>query len=60
MQKVLLLAIGMFALGFDAYVVAGVLPDIGATFKIKASQAGQAVTSSPFVMHWQLPSLQYC
>jgi len=48
MQRVLLLAIGMFALGFDAYVVAGLLPDIGATFKINASQAGQAVSVFTF------------
>jgi predicted MFS family arabinose efflux permease len=44
MRKVLLLTIGMFALGFDAYVVAGLLPDIGATFNINASQTGQAVS----------------
>ncbi|GIM46853.1 chloramphenicol resistance protein [Collibacillus ludicampi] len=44
MRKVLLLTIGMFALGFDAYVVAGLLPDIGAMFKISASQTGQAVS----------------
>jgi predicted MFS family arabinose efflux permease len=35
---------GMFALGFDAYVVAGLLPAIGATFKISASETGQAVS----------------
>lgn len=44
MRKVLLLTIGMFALGFDAYVVAGLLPDIGETFKISASESGQAVS----------------
>ncbi|MDA1476099.1 MFS transporter [Bacillus changyiensis] len=44
MQKVLLLTIGMFTLGFDAYVVAGLLPDISATFHINDSQAGQAVS----------------
>ena len=44
MKKVFLLTIGMFTLGFDAYVVAGLLPDIGATFKINESQAGQAVS----------------
>jgi predicted MFS family arabinose efflux permease len=44
MRKVLLLAVGMFALGFDAYVVAGLLPDIEATFKITPSQSGQAVS----------------
>ncbi|WP_405078933.1 MFS transporter [Paenibacillus chitinolyticus] len=44
MQKVLLLTIGMFALGFDAYVVAGLLPAIGSDFAISASQSGQAVS----------------
>lgn len=44
MKKVLLLAIGMFTLGFDAYVIAGLLPDIGTTFKIRDSQSGQAVS----------------
>ncbi|OAT73952.1 MFS transporter [Parageobacillus thermoglucosidasius] len=44
MRKVLLLTIGMFALGFDAYVIAGLLPNMGATFKISASQTGQAVS----------------
>jgi predicted MFS family arabinose efflux permease len=44
MRKVLLLTIGMFALGFDAYVIAGLLPNMGATFKISASQTGQSVS----------------
>jgi len=44
MRRVFLLTIGMFTLGFDAYVMAGLLPDIGATFKIIDSQTGQAVT----------------
>ncbi|GGE08779.1 hypothetical protein GCM10011571_07600 [Marinithermofilum abyssi] len=48
MQKVLLLTMGMFALGFDAYVVAGLLPDIAGMFKINASQAGQAVSVFTF------------
>lgn len=44
MRKVLLLTIGMFALVFDAFAIAGMLPNIGATFKISASQTGQAVS----------------
>lgn len=44
MQKVFLLTIGMFALGFDAYVVAGLLPEIGSTYRISDSQSGQAVS----------------
>ncbi len=45
MQKVLLLTIGMFALGFDAYVIAGLLPDIGKTFSLSDSQTGLAVSA---------------
>lgn len=41
MQKVFLLTIGMFALGFDAYVIAGLLPDIGATFHITLHKQGK-------------------
>jgi predicted MFS family arabinose efflux permease len=44
MRKVFLLSTGMFALGFDAYVIAGLLPDIEKTFNISAAQAGQAVS----------------
>ncbi|MDP4086156.1 MAG: MFS transporter [Bacillota bacterium] len=44
MRKISLLTIGMFALGFDAYIVAGLLPDICATFQISESIAGQAVS----------------
>jgi len=33
MKNVLLLALGMFALGFDAYVIAGLLPGISDTFQ---------------------------
>lgn len=44
MQKILLLTIGMFALGLDAYVVAGLLPAIGATFHASLSETGQTVS----------------
>lgn len=44
MQKILLLALGTFALGIDAYVMAGLLPGIGATFDIPVSSAGQTVS----------------
>lgn len=44
MRQILLLTIGMFTLGFDAYVIAGLLPDIGKTLRISASQTGQAVS----------------
>lgn len=44
MKNVLLLAIGMFALGFDAYIIAGLLPGISDTYDKNASQVGQAVS----------------
>lgn len=44
MRKVLLLTIGMFALGFDAYVLAGLLPDIRTTFHISDAQTGQTIS----------------
>jgi len=36
MKKVIILTIGMFGLGFDAYVVAGLLPEIGGVVKKSA------------------------
>ena len=44
MRRIAILALGMFALGFDAYVVAGLLPGIGTAFGVEAGEAGQAVT----------------
>ena len=44
MERIAFLALGMFALGLDAYVVAGLLPGIGATFAVSPGEAGQAVT----------------
>lgn len=44
MKKVLLLSLGMFALGFDAYVIAGLIPGISDTYHKDASQVGQAVS----------------
>lgn len=43
--RVLLLALGMFALGTDALVVAGVLPEIAQTLQVSNSLAGQLVTA---------------
>lgn len=42
-KSIYLLSTGMFALGLDAYVVAGLLPDIANTFKIDSSDAGLCV-----------------
>lgn len=44
MERIVVLALGMFALGLDAYVVAGLLPGIGASFGITPGEAGQTVT----------------
>ena len=43
--RLLWLALGMFALGTDAYVVAGVLPEIAHATMVSASLAGQLVTA---------------
>ncbi|GHO46670.1 MFS transporter [Ktedonospora formicarum] len=43
--RILLLALGMFALGTDAFVVAGVLPTIAGEVKVTESLAGQLVTA---------------
>ncbi|MCJ2017253.1 MFS transporter [Methylobacterium sp. E-065] len=44
MERIAVLALGMFAPGLDAYVVAGLLPGIGASFAIAPGEAGQTVT----------------
>src|SRR5215469_15098548 len=44
-MRILWLALGMFALGTDAYVVAGVLPEIAHTTMVSESLAGQVVTA---------------
>lgn len=43
-KRLLMLALGMFALGTDSFVVAGVLPAISHTFHIPAGLAGQLTT----------------
>ncbi|MDR2853015.1 MAG: MFS transporter [Burkholderiaceae bacterium] len=43
MNRVFLLTLGMFALGIDAYVVAGLLPGIAHSFSVTQAQAGQCV-----------------
>lgn len=44
MKKVLILSFGMFALGFDAYIVAGLIPGISETYHKDVSQVGLAVS----------------
>jgi MFS transporter, DHA1 family, inner membrane transport protein len=43
--RIFWLVLGMFALGTDAYVVAGVLPEIAHTTMVSESLAGQLVTA---------------
>ena len=44
MKKIILLSVGMFALGLDAYVVAGLIPGISQSFHASISAVGQMVT----------------
>jgi predicted MFS family arabinose efflux permease len=42
--RLLILALGMFALGTDSFVVAGVLPEISQSFHVSIGAAGQLTT----------------
>src|ERR1700743_862188 len=43
-RRLLTLAVGMFALGTDSFVVAGVLPEISRSFDVSIGAAGQLTT----------------
>jgi len=43
LSKILLLTFGMFALGVDAYIMAGILPQIADDFHVSIGTAGQTV-----------------
>jgi DHA1 family inner membrane transport protein len=43
-HRLLVLSIGMFALGTDSFVVAGVLPEIARHFDVGIGAAGQMTT----------------
>jgi DHA1 family inner membrane transport protein len=43
-RRLLILAAGMFAVGTDSFVIAGILPQVAASFKVPVSLAGQMVT----------------
>jgi predicted MFS family arabinose efflux permease len=43
-RRLLVLALGMFALGTDSFVMAGVLPQIAHTFQVPIGAAGQMTT----------------
>ncbi|WP_459503546.1 MFS transporter [Bacillus sp. C1] len=44
MNKIFLLTFGMFALGIDAYIMAGILPEIANDFHVSIGTAGQTVS----------------
>jgi MFS transporter, DHA1 family, inner membrane transport protein len=44
-KRLLILALGMFAIGTDGFVMAGVLPQIAKTYDISISVAGQVTTA---------------
>lgn len=44
MKKVFILSLGMFTLGFDAYIIAGLIPGISETYDKDVSQIGLAVS----------------
>ncbi len=41
-RRLVILALGMFALGTDSFVVAGVLPQIASTYHVSIGVAGQS------------------
>jgi DHA1 family inner membrane transport protein len=55
--RIFLLALGMFALGTDAFVVAGVLPVIAREMNVTESLAGQLVTVFSFTYGFGAPVL---
>lgn len=44
MKEIWILTLGMFALGMDTYIVAGLLPDMGKSFNKSSAEIGQGVT----------------
>jgi len=44
-RRLFILALGMFALGTDSFVVAGILPEVSRTFHVSIGAAGQLTTA---------------
>jgi MFS transporter, DHA1 family, inner membrane transport protein len=44
-KRLLVLALGMFAIGTDGFVMAGVLPELARSFQVSISAAGQVTTA---------------
>jgi MFS transporter, DHA1 family, inner membrane transport protein len=55
--RLLILALGTFAIGTDNYVVAGILPRVAQSFDVSVAAAGQFVTVYSFVYALSTPIL---
>lgn len=44
-RRLFILALGMFALGTDSFVVAGILPEVSRTFRVSIGAVGQLTTA---------------
>jgi len=59
-RRLLMLALGMFALGTDSFVIAGVLPEISRNFHVSIGAAGQLTTvyaiAYALLMMWNGPA----
>ncbi|HEX7750310.1 MAG TPA: MFS transporter [Bordetella sp.] len=56
-RRLLVLALGMFALGTDSFVVAGVLPQISRAFQVSIEAAGQMTTVYAITYALMAPTL---
>lgn len=56
-RRLLILALGMFALGTDSFVVAGVLPQISHTFRVPIGAAGQMTTAYAITYALMAPTI---
>lgn len=45
LKRLLILSLGTFALGMDAYIIAGLLPAVGNSFSVSVSATGQLATA---------------
>ncbi len=53
--RIILLALGMFALGTDAFIVAGVLPVIAHETGVTEGLVGQLISVFSLAMAWKRP-----
>jgi predicted MFS family arabinose efflux permease len=56
-RRLLILALGMFALGTDSFVVAGVLPQISHAFQVSIGSAGQMTTAYAITYAFLAPTI---